>query len=259
MRHPATLPLLGCRLPGELVVPLCRNGTFGDLLERLFTKHESVPEWTATRLSKCAVGMAASLLYVHSRGLVHGDVRPANFLLDDDCAPLLFDFGQSRRLTAAPESVACDGCTNKVDVYSYGATLYQLFAHPIRLDSGRWLPKGASAPAREVQRGGRFVYDESIPPFYWDLIRACLAEDPAHRPSFAQIVGLLRSDPRSVLDGTDDSALSAYEAKVLPAEFRPVRRFVLGNPSTAACGHRCTMADVGRLADKVIDGNDFKP
>jgi serine/threonine protein kinase len=121
MRHPATVGFIGCRMPdaggtAQIVMELCSNGALGDLLDNHFVKHMPNPKWTATCRSKCVIGMAAGLLYIHSQGFIHRDMKPGNILLDDNFEPKICDFGRSRLdstqrsvvaispLTAAPEA-----------------------------------------------------------------------------------------------------------------------------------------------------------
>lgn len=41
-------------------------------------------------------GICMGLHYLHQQNIVHGDLKPANILLDDDMVPKIADFGQSR-------------------------------------------------------------------------------------------------------------------------------------------------------------------
>jgi serine/threonine protein kinase/class 3 adenylate cyclase len=50
--------------------------------------------------------VAAALDYLHSRGMLHGDVKPANILLARDGAPVLVDLALAAVLNAPPASAA---------------------------------------------------------------------------------------------------------------------------------------------------------
>lgn len=122
----------------------------GNLEDRLKCKDSSPPLSWQTRI-RIAIELCAVLLYLQNNkphGIVHGDLKPSNILLDTNYVSKLSDFGISRLLlqdrnssnttlyhiTDAkgtlpyidPEFLETGVLTMKSDVYSYGIILLQL-------------------------------------------------------------------------------------------------------------------------------------
>jgi Protein kinase domain len=96
---------------------------------------------TAGQLVAVAAPVADALASAHRRGILHGDVKPANVLFTSDGEPLLSDFGVARTLgdgtgdqvSGTPEYVApelLDGARPdpRADVYSLGVLCYRALA-----------------------------------------------------------------------------------------------------------------------------------
>jgi len=95
-------------------------------------------------LFPAAASLCQALQYLHSRGLVHGDVKPANVLVEarrrDELVLKLLDFGFTAaqgtpelagRGTAAymaPEVIRGDAVDHRADLYSLGVLLFEVAA-----------------------------------------------------------------------------------------------------------------------------------
>lgn len=150
-----------------------------------------------------AVGMvaqaAAGLDAAHRRGLLHRDVKPANLLVAtaDDGSDQVFvtDFGIARsvgapRLTstgsivatlayASPEQIGAGDLDHRTDVYSLGATLYEMFTgeapfagRPALAVLNAHLNEPAPLPSR---------VDPTLPRGLDDVIATAMAKDPGRR------------------------------------------------------------------------------
>ena len=92
--HPNVLPLLGASSaagepPWFLVSPFMKNSNLVDYLRQAKRPVDSAME--RRMVYEVAKGMA----YLHRRGVMHGDLKGTNILIDDDGHCVISDFGQS--------------------------------------------------------------------------------------------------------------------------------------------------------------------
>lgn len=192
--------------------------------------HGPLPEASVLGL---AAGVAESLTDIHKAGLVHRDLKPQNVLLGHD-GPRVIDFGISRAaeegsLTQtgmllgspgfmSPEQAEGGRVGPESDVFSLGAVL--AFA---ATGEGPFGTGSAPALVYRVVHGTPRL--ETLPRQLQDLVRRCLARDPAERPTPAMLLeelggalpamdwlpAGLRSptDPLVTTESQDDVALPA--------------------------------------------------
>jgi serine/threonine protein kinase len=169
----------------------------GPDLTDVVAAHGALPERTVRALG---AGLAAALQEIHGAGLIHRDLKPSNVLLAAD-GPRVIDFGIARavdgsRMTQTgvvvgspgympPEQALGQDVGVAGDIFSLGAVLG--FAA-----TGRGVFGEGKAPATMLYQVVHAEPDlAGTPPMLTGLIRACLAKDPAARPSPAEIIDSL--------------------------------------------------------------------
>ncbi|MEM7281867.1 MAG: protein kinase, partial [Pseudomonadota bacterium] len=112
---------------------LCLVSEFAGSRTTEILKHGDYREFLPTLLP-----ILDALSYAHSAGLIHRDIKPSNIVLGDDDTPRLADFGLSLEQGAetdlsggslfymSPQQLAGDTPDPRDDIYSFGATLYEL-------------------------------------------------------------------------------------------------------------------------------------
>ncbi|WP_313087878.1 serine/threonine-protein kinase [Pseudomonas sp.] len=183
----------------------------GPTLDQLLSERPEGLAWDELR--EIAVPLIEALVYSHSRGVIHGDIKPSNVILAED-GLRLFDYGLGQALDgvlsnlprlsrnrfkawtsryAAPELLAGGEPSEISDVYALACLLYELASgsHPFRRLSAKQakameLDKELVCPANLTQG--------------WPTLRAALAFDADQRlTSVTQLLDLFCSPAPSRL------------------------------------------------------------
>ena len=163
-----------------------------------------------------SIGMAVD--YAHQHGMVHGNLKPSNILLDKHTTlhnligePLVADFGIARLVGVAaggtsdwwnssplyisPEQVMDSPPNERSDIYSLGVMLYELCTGT--------LPLLGSNPAAIMMQhvhtipASPSLINPNLPPALSTVIMRCLAKDPSERfPTAASLVAALSDATR---------------------------------------------------------------
>ncbi|MFT7841598.1 protein kinase [Saccharothrix sp. BKS2] len=144
------------------------------------------------RVRRLGAGLADALAHVHSRGLVHRDVKPSNILLDQEENPYLADFGLvhltgATRLTRtdqmvgtaaylAPEQVLGQDIDPQADVYALGLVLLECL-------TGRREYGGGDVEAAIARLHRAPVLPEHLPSDVEHLLSRMTAAEPHERPA----------------------------------------------------------------------------
>jgi serine/threonine-protein kinase len=159
---------------------------------------------TPQRAARIVSEVAKALDYAHRRGIMHRDVKPANFLISpaehdsDDERVFLADFGIARALDdaahlttdgtvmasvayAAPEVLTGVGVDRRADIYSLGCSLFRMLTNKGPYSG---LPGGLAAmAAAHMTAPPPRVTDlvPGLPPALDDVIARAMAKDPEQR------------------------------------------------------------------------------
>lgn len=131
----------------------------------------------------------------HEQGIVHGDLKPANLLLDPREGLWATDFGGAANLDSAPavatlrylspERLIGPGIASVAsDVYALGATCYELIA--LEPAFAAFSPQRLRGSILRDLPGSLREYDANVPAALDALVLGCLAKDPRVRPVSAR-------------------------------------------------------------------------
>jgi serine/threonine protein kinase/WD40 repeat protein/DNA-binding SARP family transcriptional activator len=130
-----------------LVMRWLRGGSLREALER--------GSWNLDPAARLLTQIAGALSYAHRQGVIHGDLKPGNVLLDDEANAYLSDFGiassvadpaeaegfaNSSPAYVSPEELEGDARTPRSDIYSLGLLTFELL-------TGRRPPMDGSLPS----------------------------------------------------------------------------------------------------------------
>ncbi|KAG0708302.1 kinase-like domain-containing protein [Suillus ampliporus] len=162
---------------------------------------------SASTRVELAKGVADGLKYLHSENVVHGDLHPANVLIDSSGSPRLTDFGLAavpgdanlqlstmtvnRNLDSrwrAPEVIGIEynpeRPTFKSDIYSFGGAMFFIISGDIP-----WKEKKHSHQISiELSKAAIHERPVAILDDHWNLIQKCWSSNPENRPKVAEVI-----------------------------------------------------------------------
>ncbi|KAG8950186.1 Protein kinase [Tulasnella sp. 419] len=144
---------------------------------------QAVRNFTPKAMKAFLHQVCQGLKYIHSRGVIHRDIKAENLMIDADGMVKIIDFGLAVLTTAdeaerslyagtpgfiAPEIEESRPCTTAADIWSLGICAVELLTGRIPQDS-------RDMTARELP--------DSLPWSLREFLFFCFVEDPAYRPS----------------------------------------------------------------------------
>ncbi|KAH9039389.1 ras guanine nucleotide exchange factor domain-containing protein [Lactarius hengduanensis] len=202
LRHPNVLPLLGIAYIGNFVYSVSPYMEYGNIMQYLKIHPEA---HRVLLLSE----IASATEYLHSRGIIHGDLRGTNVLLSRDSHAFLADFGCARveevEVTGPTEALTYGSTrwlapelmtqsnyvptTRNTDVWSFGMLCVEIFTDNVPFNH---IPNEAFIPL--VIRDGTLptrpegdIITKGLTDAMWDLMNRCWRREPESRPKMPEI------------------------------------------------------------------------
>jgi serine/threonine protein kinase len=249
IRHPGVVRVYDCALLPDLRPWIAMELVEGETLaNRLVHGGPLTPYELAAMLAEISDVLAA----VHTRGVVHRDLKPDNILItptDREFPLRVIDWGVARlgplgRLTLdgltpgtpiymSPEQATGRNIAAPCDVYSLGVMAYEMLTGHPPFD-GRTLAEVVSMhltsePAPLEQRC-------KAPKELCDLVHRMLEKEPAVRPGSIEIRQIARSLALELSSAYESYELVGAEPPRLPKAIKPRRGLALtAEPSDETC------------------------
>jgi len=179
-------------------------------LKQQITANVQALQW---RVKDVLTNAAAGLAHMHDKGWVHRDIKPDNYLINDDNEVRLIDFTIAAKQTGGlgkllgakakvqgtysymgPEQIRGKGVDPRDDIYSFGCLAYEVLA-------GK-LPFTANTPPELLQKHLKAkppsltVVDPNIHPTFAEFVGKMLAKKREDRPqSMKEVMVKIKSEP----------------------------------------------------------------
>ena len=193
--HPAIITLHDMGIDEVSQTPyLVMEFVQGQPLEKVLDRG-SVP---FTKACAWSAEVAGALAVAHRKGVIHGDVKPANILITEDERVKLTDFGMARVASRdgkdtplmgspaywSPEQIVGKPQDARSDIFSLGVVIYEMVTgrRPFDAESLQGICSKilSSTPLPPSQA------NPSVPATFNELVGSCLEKDPGKRCASAE-------------------------------------------------------------------------
>ena len=181
-----------------------KNGNLYDYIRYNKTHQTSI---NSVIRYKIIYGIAFTMKMLHSIHLFHRDLKTSHIFLNENYEPIIslchtskFLISENEEQTPmigtpmyiAPEVINGGFYDFKADVYSFAIIVLAMFTYKIEFDDGSLL--SAYIMYSKISSGERYKKPSLIPDSYWNLIQDCWKQNANERPSFNDIIKILKGD-----------------------------------------------------------------
>jgi serine/threonine-protein kinase len=222
LEHPNTVTFLDASLDDPSGPCIIMEFLPGITLDKLLARNG---RFSPARLRRLLAQFCDVLQAAHDLGIIHRDLKPVNLMVLDPDTPFeklkVMDFGLAQMAeegagageyavgTAGympPEQVSGKAMDHRGDLYSLGVIVYQMLTGQLPF-GGESMMEILMAQATEgPPTFASLGLADRIPPAVEELVRSCLAADPAQRPASARAIG----------DGYEGALALAYTRREEP-------------------------------------------
>lgn len=227
--------------PAMIVTPLYKNTNLKTALDLRFANQPN--SFNNTKIMCSLFGICSTLSFLHSKGVVHRDLKPQNILFDDDWYIVICDFGKSKFRVdgiwntigfigspkyAAPEAndtslaETDEDYDDLIDVFSFGAILMDYFDpnHQILNDTNKEYTSSQNLMMR-LRKGARFTKPAKMPQNYYDLYLKCCNQNSTLRPTFGSLAYEFQNNKDLLFPNVDMNEYQAYIQRCNDTLFPP--------------------------------------
>jgi ABC-type phosphate transport system substrate-binding protein len=209
LRHPNIVQFLGASVSPPylyLITEYCTQGSLWDVLHGDRKRNLSRSQKRAI-----LIDAALGIMYLHGKGIVHRDIKTHNLLVDRTGTVKVADFGTSatlgfnlratgsennmKTMVGTPEYVAPEvmipkgkGYSSKADIYSFGIVAWEVWSCQQPYSDLPMIEILFGVTTNGIRPSIEVIDDPDLA----ELIKRCWAQEPEHRPTFDDILSVLR-------------------------------------------------------------------
>jgi serine/threonine protein kinase len=224
LRHPSIVTMQGwSQFPDDENAQLIFEYLPPPCLKNVIARPANYEWWTSTAKAKAIVGLVQAMIFVHSRNLMHRELKTRIVFFDEEHQIKLGGFGRSKfddsdslqqtmfgkgtSLYQAPEMWE-EEYNASVDVYAFAMILFRVATGHSPFPEMR--RKQGMARMSRVMDGDRAKIDDNVAALTRDLIESCWDHNPSARPTFVQIMETLDRANFQLFPDVDSDEVRRY-------------------------------------------------